>query len=174
MPVASSFRGRSRAQASEARSAERPVLLSTGSAAGFIGSMDHDNDRAGLWLVHAVVNKHFKHLDGVVPSDDLVSHGSVGMVKAARDYKPEKGLSFRTYAWYRIRGAILDGLRENDLLSRRDRRMVAAAERTWSRLAQELGREPTHREVADRLGVDREGLDRAYKFASPFSVEHEY
>src|SRR4051812_8932130 len=132
---------------------------------------DHE-PREGLALVEFVVRRHFGRLDSV-PKDDLIGYGSLGLVKAMRDYDPEKGTAFGSYAYHRIRGAIADGLRSEDLLGRRDRRMVNAANQAWSRLAQDLGREPTFAEVADTLGADRGSLDRAYKAESTFSIDHE-
>ena len=47
-----------------------------------------------------------------VETDDLISHGQVGLLQAARDFDPKKGTKFSTFAYYRIRGAIFDGIHE--------------------------------------------------------------
>lgn len=54
-----------------------------------------------------------------VDFDDLVSLGQAGLVEAASRYDPQKGASFATFAWYRVQGAIIDGLRRQTTLPRR-------------------------------------------------------
>ena len=69
-------------------------------------------------LVHAIaVNIHSK-LPVHVELCDLVQEGMRGLIDAARRYDPRRGVAFTTYAKYRVRGAILDGLRQFDPASR--------------------------------------------------------
>ena len=65
------------------------------------------------WKIHQKVPKH-------VELDDLISYGQLGLAQAARDYDPTRGGQFTTYAYYRIRGAILDGLSQMSWFSRHD------------------------------------------------------
>ncbi len=53
-----------------------------------------------------------------VDKEDLVAYGHLGLVQAAERFDPAKGISFKTFAYYRIRGAIFDGLREFGWLNR--------------------------------------------------------
>lgn len=87
--------------------------------------------------------------------DDLVSAGTVGLIEAIRSYDPAKGASLDTFLHYRIRGAILDFLRDEDHLSRRYRRRARLMEDTRQRM-RKAGIETSDEEVAKRIGVSVE------------------
>jgi len=93
-------------------------------------------------------------LADTVELEDLVSAGSIGLLQAMTSFEPSRGLAFSTFAVQRIRGAMIDELRSRDWAPRsvraRARQMAAAVHG----LEVELGREPTARETAMRLGVD--------------------
>jgi RNA polymerase sigma factor for flagellar operon FliA len=91
---------------------------------------------------------------------DLENAGMLGMLQALGSYDPERGTAFASFAYGRIRGALVDFLRTIDCLSRDRRRRVAEAARTTETLQQELGAEPHARQVADRLGVSLRDYDR--------------
>lgn len=61
-------------------------------------------------LVRSLAWKIHQRLPGHIEFDDLVGYGQVGLAEAARDFDPQRGRAFSTYAYYRIRGAIYDGL----------------------------------------------------------------
>lgn len=61
-------------------------------------------------LVRSIAWKIHRRLPPHVDLEDLVSYGQVGLAEAARDFDPARGRQFTTFAWYRVRGAILDGL----------------------------------------------------------------
>ncbi|OYV84498.1 MAG: hypothetical protein B7Z73_15315 [Planctomycetia bacterium 21-64-5] len=67
--------------------------------------------RSLAWKIHANVPRR-------IELDDLISYGQVGLAEAARDFDPERGHNFTTYAYYRIRGAIFDGLAKMAWFSR--------------------------------------------------------
>lgn len=69
-------------------------------------------------LVHSVAWKMHQKLPRHVEMDDLVGYGQVGLAEAARDFDSSKGPQFTTYAYYRVRGAILDGLSKMSWFSR--------------------------------------------------------
>ena len=69
------------------------------------------------------VSVHRKAPPGV-DLEDLVAYGQIGLVEAARDYDPSRGSRFSTYAYYRIRGAIYDGLSKMTWFGRRDQAQV--------------------------------------------------
>lgn len=85
--------------------------------------------------------------------DDLVSTGTVGLVDAVRKFDPRRHVKLESYARHRIRGAILDGLREVDPASRDLRKKNKRAERVYSALESRLERAPTDQEMAAALGV---------------------
>lgn len=89
-----------------------------------------------------------------VELDELVSWGMEGLLDAYRRFRPDKHASFRTYARFRVRGVIMDNLRERDLLSRTARRKAVLLERTRTRLEATLGRAPSEADVAGALKID--------------------
>ncbi|MGB3541417.1 sigma-70 family RNA polymerase sigma factor [Rubrivirga sp.] len=84
---------------------------------------------------------------------DLENAGMLGMLQALKSYDPARKTPFASFAYGRIRGALVDFLRTIDCLSRDRRRRVAEAHRTAQTLQQELGDEPRAAQVAERLGV---------------------
>jgi RNA polymerase sigma factor for flagellar operon FliA len=91
---------------------------------------------------------------------DLENAGMLGMLQALQSYDPSRGTVFASFAYGRIRGALVDFLRTIDCLSRDRRRRVAEAARTTEALQQELGAEPHAAQVAERLGVTLRDYDR--------------
>ncbi|GAB4237694.1 MAG: RNA polymerase sigma factor FliA [Acidobacteriota bacterium] len=89
-----------------------------------------------------------------VQLDDLISAGVIGLLDAYEKFDPTKGVSFKTYASVRIRGAILDSLRDLDWAPRDLRSRSREVERAYSRVEQRLGRPATDEEVAAEMGMD--------------------
>jgi RNA polymerase sigma factor for flagellar operon FliA len=89
-----------------------------------------------------------------VEVDELMSWGMEGLLDAYRRFRPDKHASFRTYARFRVRGVIMDNLRDRDLLSRTARRKAVLLERTRMRLEAHLGRTPSEAEIAGALKID--------------------
>ncbi len=85
--------------------------------------------------------------------DDLFGAGTIGLVHAAETWSPERGASFKTFAYTAIRGAILDELRRLDPLPRPRRDRLRRMRRASGDLREELGRTPTLDEIAAKLGV---------------------
>jgi RNA polymerase sigma factor for flagellar operon FliA len=65
-----------------------------------------------LPFVDALARRIHRSLPGFVDLDDLVAFGRIGLVEASRRFDPRRGVSFKTYAYYRIRGAVFDGIRQ--------------------------------------------------------------
>jgi RNA polymerase sigma factor for flagellar operon FliA len=89
-----------------------------------------------------------------VDLDDLVHAGILGLFDAATKFDPEKQVAFSSYAKHRIKGAILDSLRQLDWASRDLRRRHKQLEAVTRDLSAELQRTPSETEIAGRLGVD--------------------
>ncbi|MEX1213268.1 MAG: FliA/WhiG family RNA polymerase sigma factor [Balneolaceae bacterium] len=113
-------------------------------------------------LRHAIITKSIplvRSILGKIPrpdhplSDlqDLESVGINGVLQAIESYDPSKGIQFNTFAYYRIRGSMIDYLRMIDQLPRNQRSSYGKVQETMARLSQELGREPLDQEVADSL-----------------------
>jgi len=94
-----------------------------------------------------------KHLteSALASYGDLVGWGMLGLLDAVKRYDERVDATFATYASYRIKGAILDGLREVDPVGRTWRKRVHAWRDTESRLAAEFGRTPTRREIREAM-----------------------
>jgi RNA polymerase sigma factor for flagellar operon FliA len=82
-----------------------------------------------LGLVRAQAAAIVRRLPSAIEFDDLVSYGTTGLCEAAARFEPERGLRFSTFAYYRIRGAIYDGLRTSGWLNRREWARVRERER---------------------------------------------
>ena len=109
-----------------------------------------------LPLVKAIAVRVHENLPVHVEVDDLVHAGILGLFDAATKYNPDKQVAFSSYAKHRIKGAILDSLRQLDWASRDMRRRHKQVEAATRDLAAELKRNPTEAEVAQKLGMDVE------------------
>lgn len=107
-----------------------------------------------LPLVKAIAVRVHENLPVHVDLDDLVHAGILGLFDAAGKYDPDKKVNFSSYAKHRIKGAILDSLRQLDWASRDLRRRHKQLEAVTRELAGELQRTPTEDEVAAKLGVE--------------------
>jgi len=111
-----------------------------------------------LPLVNYIVGKISMGLPSHVEPKDLESIGVLGMLKALERFDPDKDVKFETYASYRIKGAIFDYLRKQDLLSRPLRKKTIQLEDASERLRQRSNRTPTVTEIAKELKVDEEDI----------------
>ncbi|MGH9667902.1 MAG: sigma-70 family RNA polymerase sigma factor, partial [Bryobacteraceae bacterium] len=107
-----------------------------------------------LPLAKAIAVRVHENLPVHVDLDDLVHAGILGLFDAASKFNPEKQVAFSSYAKHRIKGAILDSLRQLDWASRDLRRRHKQVEAATHDLAATLQRAPTEDEVASRLGID--------------------
>lgn len=107
-----------------------------------------------LPLVKAIAVRVHENLPVHVDMDDLVHAGILGLFDAATKFDPDKMVSFSSYAKHRIKGAILDSLRQLDWASRDLRRRHKQMESVTRELASELHRNPSEHEVAARMGVE--------------------
>jgi RNA polymerase sigma factor for flagellar operon FliA len=89
-----------------------------------------------------------------VDLEDLVSAGVIGLIEASRSFDSSKEAQFKTFAKFRIRGAILDSLREIDWGSRLIRRRGREIADTTARLESRFGRQPAEAEIAAEMNVD--------------------
>jgi RNA polymerase sigma factor for flagellar operon FliA len=109
-----------------------------------------------LSLVKAIAVRVHESLPVHVELDDLVHAGILGLFDAATKFNPEKQVAFSSYAKHRIKGAILDSLRQLDWASRDLRRRHKQVEQITRDLYALLHRNPTESEVAERMGVQVE------------------
>jgi RNA polymerase sigma factor for flagellar operon FliA len=106
-----------------------------------------------LPLVRAIAVRVHESLPVHIDLDDLVHAGIMGLMDAATKYNATKKVAFAAYAKHRIKGAILDSLRQLDWASRDLRRRHKQMDMVTRALSAELHRNPTEEEVANRMGV---------------------
>lgn len=104
-------------------------------------------------LVKRIAYHLMARLPSSVQVDDLVQNGMMGLLDAINRFEAGMGAQFETYAAQRVRGAMLDGLRENDWLPRSLRRDFRRIEVAIAQLEQEFGRSPSEKELADTLDM---------------------
>ncbi|MBB6452899.1 RNA polymerase sigma factor for flagellar operon FliA [Salirhabdus euzebyi] len=125
-------------------------------------------------LVDYHVNRISAHLPKNVSKQEIKSLGFIGLVDALEKFDSKRDLKFDTYASFRIRGAIIDGLRKEDWLPRTVRDRAKQIEVIAEKLEQELKREPTSSEIAEELGLTNKEVEETIKdslFATPLSIE---
>ena len=121
-------------------------------------------------LIKFIARKISLRLPSNIELDDLISSGIIGLMDAIEKYDPTRDNKFRTYAEFRIRGAILDELRAQDWVPRSVRDKSKLLDRTIVKLESELGRSPEDEEIAKRLGINLEGLYKLMNQVKPVSV----
>lgn len=107
-------------------------------------------------LVKFVAGRIGIYFGGNVEYEDLVSYGIFGLIDAIDKFDLDKGVKFRTYASLRIRGAIIDSVRNLDWIPRSLRQKSKELEKLYSDLENELGRSATDEDVANKLGISVE------------------
>lgn len=127
-----------------------------------VSSLDQEErDRLlmeNLPQVHYIAKRIHDRLPPHVPLEDLVNAGVVGLLEAIRNFDASRGAQVKTYAELRIKGAILDSLREMDWSPRALRRKGRQLEQSHSRLRQVFERAPSEQELADDMHVTVEQL----------------
>src|SRR6202790_4313168 len=95
-----------------------------------------------------------------VPFDDLVHAGILGLIDAVDKYDPKRNVQLKSYARFRIRGAILDSLRQLDWSPRALRRQARKIEDTQRELSAKLGRQANESELSTEMGITLEEYQR--------------
>lgn len=107
-----------------------------------------------LPLIKSIVGKISHPGTPLCDRDDLINIGSIGLLQALDSYTLNKDVKFNTFAYYRVRGNIIDHIRSIDELSRTKRARYGAAQEAIRNLQQKLGRTPYDREVANEIELD--------------------
>jgi RNA polymerase sigma factor for flagellar operon FliA len=122
------------------------------------GTLDRDAQlRKYSPLVHRLAHHMIAKLPASVEVDDLIQVGMIGLTEALARFEPSQGVQFETFASQRIRGAMLDELRESDWMSRGSRKQQKDIEHAVQRLEQRLHRAPKESEIAAELGLPLDG-----------------
>ncbi|SFA77217.1 RNA polymerase, sigma 28 subunit, SigD/FliA/WhiG [Lentibacillus halodurans] len=126
-----------------------------------------DNDQSAanelidnyMYLVSYHVERVSINLPSNVSKDDLKSFGMMGLFDALTKFQHSRELKFDTYASFRIRGAIIDGLRKEDWLPRSIREKAKKVEQASQELEQIYQRDPTSEEIAKKLQMSAEEVE---------------
>lgn len=104
-------------------------------------------------MIKYVANRIAMRLPPHIEVDDLISVGVLGLIDAITKYDPTRGAKFKTYAEFRVRGAILDELRSMDWVPRSVRQKASNVDSVVQKLQSKLGRPPEDEEVAGEMGI---------------------
>ncbi|AWB09399.1 MAG TPA: sigma-70 family RNA polymerase sigma factor [Thermodesulfobium narugense] len=111
-----------------------------------------------LPLVKRIAAKIYTSIQGKVEFEELLNYGILGLLTSIERFEESRNLKFETFATHRIRGAILDGLRQIDPLKRGTRSKVKKIDKAISDLKVLLGKDPNDKEVANYLNITQEEL----------------
>ena len=133
-----------------------------------------DNSEALVMQHLGLVKRVALHLKVRIPPfmelDELIQVGMIGLLEAARAFNPDKGVDFENFALSRVRGAILDEVRQLSYLPRSAVAFNKSESRATDALSTELGRAPTQSELAEHLGDDIESFHKKRGNASRFET----
>ena len=118
------------------------------------GTLNRDDQlRKYSPLVRRLAHHMIAKLPPSVEVDDLIQVGMIGLTEAIARFEPSQGVQFETFASQRIRGAMIDELRDGDWMSRGSRKSQKDIEQAVHRLQQKLHRAPMESEIAAELGM---------------------
>lgn len=103
--------------------------------------------------VRLIARKIYERLPDSISLDDLVSAGVLGLISAIDCFDPGHNVKLKTYAEYKIRGAILDSLRDLDWAPRQRRRLAKQIEAAIARVEQQVQATPSDEQIASEMGV---------------------
>ena len=104
-------------------------------------------------LIKYLADRLAARLPDHINKDDLISSGVLGLIDAVDKFDPSRAIMFKTYAEFRIKGAMLDELRSLDWVPRSIRKKANQIERLWQQLEVELGHPPNDEEAAAALNI---------------------
>ncbi len=155
------------------------------------GVMTQSTDIDALWLAYsesrdpALRNDIVMHYSNLVKMtalrmrgtyknyaqlDDVVNQGIITLIDAVEKFDASKGFKFETFASIKVKGAIIDYIRSQDWVPRRLRKLSGDLDETYNKLCTDLGRQPTHIEIAKALNITTEQLDRVMESTYNFNL----
>lgn len=124
-------------------------------------------------LIKTVAGRLAMRLPSHIDQDDLLSAGVMGLLDAIEKFDPEKGVAFKAYAEFRIRGAMLDELRAMDWVPRSVRKNAKILEKAYADVEMRKMQPATDKDVADELGMDMESFHRLLEETRGISLFNE-
>ncbi|QNU68411.1 FliA/WhiG family RNA polymerase sigma factor [Ruminiclostridium herbifermentans] len=119
------------------------------------------------YLIKYVAGRLSIYFGSNVEFDDLVGYGAFGLIDAIEKFDISKGVKFETYASVRIRGSIIDSIRDLDWVPRSLRQKNKELEKVYAEIENEVGHSATDKEVADKLGIS---MEEFYKLLNDVNV----
>ncbi len=116
-------------------------------------------------LVEQVVNRFSPFLPKSVEVQDLISYGIVGLISALERFDPSKDVKFETFAYWRIRGEILDFLRRQDIVPKQQRMKIRQVRDKYLELGVVPGDQEGEEKIAQELGMEVEEVREAIKLS---------
>jgi RNA polymerase sigma factor for flagellar operon FliA len=129
------------------------------------GQIENEQIAELLPMVHKIARRVVTYLKPPLSFEDMVSAGTVGLVRAARDFDPSHQAEFKTYAYIRIKGAILDELRGWSFMPENLRKRISTAQHLSRKITEQTGTAPTDDELAEKLGITVEELCETFENA---------
>jgi RNA polymerase sigma factor FliA len=123
-----------------------------------------------LPFVRRIVMRIARRLPSHVQVDDLISAGVVGLLEAMERFDPARVTDFESYAEFRVKGAVLDELRQRDIMARDARLAAKQFEQAVVDLTRKLNREPEEAEIATELGMTIDELRKRLERLTPVRV----
>jgi RNA polymerase sigma factor for flagellar operon FliA len=120
-----------------------------------------------LYLVKYIAGRMNVYSNASFDYDDIISFGIFGLIDAVEKFDVKKGVKFETYATLRIRGSIIDNMRQLDWVPRTLREKSKEFENTFKELEIEYGRPPEDKEVAAKMGIS---LKKYFKYLSDVNI----
>lgn len=113
-----------------------------------------------LPLVKYIVGRLNIFENGTLKKDDFYQFGIIGLLHALDRYNPDYGVTFKTFAYKRIKGEIIDALRKLGKLNKNQIKRHKEIVRVEEELRTELGREPTREEICEKLEIPFDQYDQ--------------
>jgi RNA polymerase sigma factor for flagellar operon FliA len=121
-------------------------------------------------LVRYTAQRMAINLPKSVQLGDLIGAGVMGLIKAVESFEPAREIKFETYATHKIRGAILDDLREQDWIPRSIRQKSRMVKNAYVELEKEIGRTPYDSEVAEHLNLKPDEFEDLLSEVAPTTI----
>ena len=122
-----------------------------------------------LPMVPKIAQRVVTYLKPPLSFEDIVSAGTLGLIKAAKDYDPSHNAEFKTYAYIRIKGAILDELRGSSSLPAGLNKQIQKAFNMSRKIIEQTGTPPSDNELAEKLGIT---IDKLYETLENARAQH--
>jgi RNA polymerase sigma factor for flagellar operon FliA len=123
-------------------------------------------------MIRLLAHRFSFRLPPYLDVDDLIHAGVIGLIDAIGKYDPTREARFKTYAEFRIRGAMLDEIRSLDWIPRSVHDKISLFQKTYDQLSKTLGRIPEEEELAASLSMNKEQYDKFLSQAKGATLLH--